>query len=101
MSQWKQGDTSPPMVMDCFNGNGQRAPLDDATLVKVKVSQKGNPVWERVVTGDANGVVTVPLQTSDTATPGTYYVKVYAEWPDGTKQHYPPADQYMTMTVTR
>jgi hypothetical protein len=101
MSLWKQGDTSPPMVIDCFNGNGQRAPLDEADLVKVVVSQRGNLIWERTVTGTADGVVTVPLQSGDTDTPGTFYVKAYAEWPDGTRQHYPPGDEYMTMTVTR
>jgi hypothetical protein len=101
MSRWKVGDTQPALVIDCFDGSGVRAPLNTATVVKVQVSQRGTLVWERSVSGSANGVVTVPLQPSDVSTPGTFFVKVYAEWSDGTHQHYPPADQYMTMTVTR
>lgn len=101
MSQWKQGDTKPDMVIDCFDGSGQRADLTAATLVKVIVTQRGVVQWEREVSGDANGTVVVELTPTDTAVPGTYYVKVYALWADGSRQHYPPADQYMTMTVTR
>lgn len=101
MSRWKQGDTKPDMTVDCFEGNGQRAPLQDAATVRVLVSKQGIPVWEREIENASNGVVVVPLQASDVAIPGTYFVKVYAEWPDGSRQHYPPADEYMTMTVTR
>ena len=100
MSRWKVGDTAPPMVIDCFDASNKRAPLNTASSVKVQVTQRGVLKWERDVTGDANGTVTVPLQASDVATPGTYFVKVFAQWPDGTRQHYPPGDQYMTMTVT-
>lgn len=101
MSRWKQGDTKPDMVIECFDGDGRRPDLTTASQVKVTVTQRGVLKWERVVSGTTNGTVTVLLQNSDTATPGTYYVKVYAIWPDGSRQHYPPADDYMTMTVTR
>ena len=101
MSKWMQGDTKPDMVIECFDGDGRRPDLTAADLVKVIVSQRGEVKWERTVTGTENGVVTVELQDSDTATAGTYFVKVYAVWPDGSRQHYPPADTYMTMTVTR
>lgn len=102
MSRWKQGDTKPDMVIDCFDGDGRRPDLTTADQVKVRVTQRGVLRWERdpdSVTED--GVVTVVLQDSDTATVGSFYVKVYAIWPDGSRQHYPPADEYMTMTVTR
>jgi hypothetical protein len=90
------------MVIDCFDSSGVRAALDDASQVKVIVTQRGVLKWERVITAPTpNGTVTVPLQSSDVATVGTYFVKVLAEWPDGSHQHYPPADEYMTMTVTR
>lgn len=101
MSIWKQGDTQPPMVIDCFDGSGKKANLSGATTVTVKVTKGGVLQWERATNKPADGVVTVPLQPSDTATPGTYFVKVLAVWPDLSRQHYPPGDQYMTMTVTR
>jgi hypothetical protein len=103
MSRWKQGDTAPAMVIDCFDGDGRPAPLPEAALVKIKVTQRGVLKWERnIPSGNrTTGTVTIPLQASDTDTPGTYYAKVYAEWPDGTKQHYPPGDQFVAFTVTR
>jgi hypothetical protein len=102
MSRWKQGDTNPDMVIDVFDGAGRRADLTTASEVRVLVSKAGTPVWDRVITGSgSDGVVTVPLQPSDVATPGTFYVKVKVTWPDGNVQHYPPADRYLTMTVTR
>jgi hypothetical protein len=102
MSRWKVGDTQPPMIIDCFDGANLRADLSDATLVKVKVTQRGVLKWERTLADrPSDGTLTIPLQASDVATPGTYFVKAYAEWPGGSKQHYPPADDYMTMTVTR
>lgn len=101
MSRWKKGDTQPDMVIDCFDGDRTRAPLDEADLVKVIAYQRGVKKWERDVTPEAGGIVRMPLQPSDTAVPGTYFIKVYAEWPDGSHQHYPPADEFMKMTVTR
>lgn len=104
MSIWKQGDTRPAMVMDCFDGAGRLADFDDATLVQVRVSQRGVTQWTRDIPSQqiSRGVVTMPLQDADTATVGTFYVKVYAEWNEGAqRQHYPPGDKYMTMTVTR
>lgn len=101
MSQWKQGDTLPDMTIDCFDDSRNRPDLSDAQEVRVIVSRGGNTVWERVVDGDANGVVTVPLQPSDTATPGTFFVKAKVTTSEGKTQHYPPADRYLTMTVTR
>jgi hypothetical protein len=89
------------MIMDCFDANGQRADLSDATTVTVKVSKSGTLLWERATNKPADGTVVVPLQPSDTATPGTYFVKVYAVWPGNKRQHYPPGSKYMTMTVTR
>lgn len=100
MSIWKQGDTLPAMVIDCYDSVGQPANLSGAA-VKVQVSKQGAQIWERSANSPANGVVTLPLQASDTAVPGTYRVKVYAEWPNGSRQHYPPGDKFMTMTVTR
>jgi hypothetical protein len=101
MSKWMQGDTKPDMVIECFDGDGRRPDLTTADLVKVIVTKAGVTLWEREVEGTQDGTVTVALQDSDTATPGTFYVKVYAIWADGSRQHYPPADSYMTMTVTR
>lgn len=101
MSRWKQGDTKPDMVIDCFDGDGRPAPLNTATVLKIIVRHMGALKWERAVTGNAQGQIVMPLQNTDTADPGTYKVKVYAEWPDGKRQHYPPADEYLTMTVTR
>lgn len=101
MSEWKQGDTQPDMIIDCFDSNGERAPLETATLVKVIVTQAGVLQWEREIVGATNGTVVVPLQASDVATVGTYYVKVYALWGDGSRQHYPPGDKFLRMTVTR
>lgn len=101
MSQWKQGDTRPDMVIDCYDADGRKADLSGTSTLKVVVTQRGSLVWERPITDVSDGTVTIPLQPADTATPGTYFVKVFAQWPDGTRQHYPPADEYMHMTVTR
>lgn len=101
MSRWKQGDTLPPMVIDTFDGAGLRPNLTTATEVKVIVNNRGVLRWQRIVPGTANGVVTVPLLPTDTDTVGTFSVKVKVTWPDGKFQHYPPADEWMTMTVTR
>lgn len=101
MSRWKQGDTIPAIVIDCFDGDGRRPQLNTASEVRLKAWQRGTLVINRLVTGDANGMVTEPIQASDTANPGSFKVKVFAQWPDGSRQHYPPADDYMTMTVTR
>lgn len=103
MSRWKKGDTAPPMRIDCFDGDGRSASFTNATLVQVKVTQGGVTRWTRNVppSNRQGNRLTVPLQPSDTATPGTYSVKAYVEWDDGTRQHYPPADQYMEMIVTR
>lgn len=101
MSVWKQGDTLPDMTMDCFDANGMRADLSGATTVTVKVSKSGILLWERAANKPADGTVVLPLQASDTLNPGTFYVKVFAVWPNGKRQHYPPGSKYMTMTVTR
>jgi hypothetical protein len=101
MSVWKQGDTQPAMTIDCFADSGQPANLSGASSVKVKVWKLGALIWEREANKPANGVVVLPLQAADTDEPGTFRVKVLAVWPDGSKQHYPPGDSYMTMTVTR
>lgn len=103
MSRWKQGDTAPPMVIDCYDQSHAPANLDAATVCKVVVRRNGVLAWERDIPPEdrAGGTVTIPLQASDTATVGTYKAKVYAEWSDGSRQHYPPADEYMTFTVTR
>lgn len=101
MSVWKAGDTQPPMVIDCFDAAGQPADLSDADTVTVRVWKAGTLVWQRAANKPTDGVVTLNLQASDTQYPGTYRVKVRAQWPDGSQQHYPPGDQYMTMTVTR
>ena len=100
MSQWKQGDTLPDMVIQCFDDSRSSPDLSDATLT-VTVTHRGDVLWEKEVDGDADGVVTVPLTPDDTATVGTFFVKVKAVWPDGKQQHYPPADSFMKMTVTR
>ena len=101
MSRWKQGDTQPHMVIDCFDANGARPRLDLASSLKLMVWNQGELVIDRAVTGTSNGVVDLQLQESDVAVPGTFKAKVFAQWPDGTKQHYPPADQYMTYTITK
>lgn len=100
MSRWKQGDTAPDLIIDCFDDSRNKANLEDAQEVQVLVTKKGVLQWQRVVSGDANGVVTVPLQASDTATPGTYFAKVKVTTEDGRTQHYPPADEYVKFTVT-
>lgn len=102
MSRWKQGDTHPDMVIYCYDSANTPAHLSDATEVRVLVLRSGVVLWQRVIVGSGDdGVVTVPLQPSDTAAVGTFLVKVKATWADGTFQHYPPAAEYMKMTVTR
>ena len=102
MSRWRVGDTRPNMVIDCFDGTGAKANLSEATEVRLKVWKQGVPYIDKPVNGSSEGVVTVSLLTSPevTAEVGTFKTKVLATWSDGTRQHYPPADQYMTYTVT-
>lgn len=102
MSHWKQGDTLPDMVIDCFDDNSRRPDLTQASEVMVICrNARGEDKFSRVVSGNANGVVTVPLLPSDTDTPGNFNVRVRVTWPSGKRQHYPPGDRAMTMTVTR
>ena len=100
MSRWKQGDTLPDMVIDLFDAARARPDLTQATEIRIFVRRNGVPVWDRVVDGDENGVVTVPLQEADVATPGSYHAKIRVLWPEG-RQHYPPADGWLPFTVTR
>lgn len=103
MSRWKQGDTLPNMVIDCFDDSRSRPDLSDAQEITLLVHKNGALAWQRDVTasGNASGTVDVELQPADVATPGTYHVKVRVVWADGRRQHYPAADQWLTMTVTR
>ena len=100
MSRWKRNDTLPDMVIYCFDDQGRRPDLTVASEVRVITRNRGVPLWEKVVTGDADGKVSVPLTSTDTGTTGTFAAKVKVTWPNGGVQHYPPADQWLTWTVT-
>lgn len=100
MSRWKKGDTSPPLVLECFDGSRRPADFSDADLLQVAARRKGVEVWSKDITArPADGVIEIDI-TTETAQTGTFYLKAYAEWPDGRKQHYPPADQFVQMIVT-
>lgn len=102
MSRWKQGDTKPDMVIRCFDDAGRPANLSNAATIRVIVVKAGVPQWDReILDRPSDGVVVVPLQPSDVADTGQYRVKIKVVWPDGSIQHYPPADDWMTMLVTR
>lgn len=103
MSRWKTGDTQPHMIIDCFDADGSRPNLTEASLVQLRVWKQGALVVDRDVKAyaSASGTVDIPLQASDVAAPGSFNAKIFVQWPDGSRQHYPPADKYMAYTVTR
>lgn len=101
MSRWKQGDTLPDMLIDCFDASKERVDFTNAVEILVQATKAGVLLWERLVAGDNNGLVTVPLEPTDVASPGMSYIKVKVTWSSGDIQHYPPANDYLKMTVTR
>lgn len=103
MSRWKQGDTLPNMVIDCYDAAGDRPALDDASLIELKIWKAGIQQTTKTVTNRVSGPgqLSIPLTSQDVAVVATFKAKVRVSWPDGSVQHYPPADDYLSYTVTR
>jgi hypothetical protein len=93
----KQHDLAPPLRATITNA-GAPVDLTPATGIKVIGSQNGALLFSRSVTGTNQGVVTMPWQSGDTATPGLISVEIEVTWPGSppTPQTYPPSG---TLTV--
>ena len=85
----KRGDVLPTMVIRCLNGETS-VDLTTASLVKIKgrIPGASSLLFDRTVTGDANGDVTLVWQSADTIAAGDLYVEVEATFAGG-KQTFP------------
>lgn len=78
-----RGDLKPDLHITLYDGD---TPVDLTTAAAVKVIgvRDGQPAFTHTVTGaGADGVVTMPWQTDDTAVAGTIKVEVEVTWPGG------------------
>lgn len=97
----KRHDTKPDLIATLTDSDGTIANLSTATSVKVIGSSRDTRevVFSRAPESATSlGVVTMPLQTGDTATAGIINVEVEVTWPTGRIQTF-PADGYLRMKV--
>lgn len=100
MNRMKQHDTAPPLVATLTDA-GTPIDLTAATGIKVIGSQAGAVKFSRTVTGSNAGVVQMPWQAADTATPGVINIEVEVTWPgNGGVQSF-PASGYLTVIIER
>lgn len=86
----KRHDTAPDLKAT-LTDNGVPVDLTTATLIRMLGQHDTdlNVNFARTVTGNAQGVVTMPWQASDTAVPGLLNVEVECTFPDGKVQTFP------------
>lgn len=98
MLTMKKGDLLPALSITCTS-NGSAVDLTTADSVTVigKYEGASATLFERVVTGDVNGVVTMPWGTGDTDTVGRILISV-AVVTGGKTQHF-PASSYLAVDV--
>ena len=94
---WKAGDTAPALRIELTDGDPPVAvALTTATEIRLRTS--GAVTLDRVVTGDANGLITYQWQAGDTDQAGTVRAEVRVTAADGRKQTFPP-DGYLTIVI--
>ena len=83
-----QGDTAPSLIAD-LSGDDGPTDLSSAMEVRIKGYQSDVLHINRVVTGDAVGMVEMQWQTGDTDVPRPIGFKWEVTWPDGRIQSFP------------
>lgn len=99
----KRGDLLPALTITLTDGvdaNGDPVPVDltPATTVRVIGFLDNSLLFNRGVTGNAQGVVTMPWQAGDTDVAGDIYLEVEVTWPGSLPQTFPP-DGYEVVHV--
>lgn len=103
MSQWKTGDTWPPLEVSLLDA-GQPVDLTNATAIKIHVA----PAPPATITINAamevygtptDGVVRYVWAAGDLNQAGTFRLEVEVTWATGEIQTFPPAS-YLSYTVT-
>lgn len=92
------GDLKPDLTVTCLDGD---APVDltTATSVTVVGTIDGSFLFSRSATGtDANGVVTMAWQSTDTDTPGRLAVEVIVTWSGGKPQTFRPSESIQLLS---
>lgn len=91
MITMKAHDTAPDLSIT-LTDNGAVVDLTPATSIKIIASMRGAPVFSRIVTGTALGVVTMAWQPADTAAAGMLDIEVEVDWPGSPAkpQTFPP-----------
>lgn len=84
----KRGDRDPALEAT-LTDDGAALDLTTATSIRAVGHRAGVLVFDRVVTGDANGVVTMSWQEGDTDEIGYILVEFVVTWPSGREQTFP------------
>src|SRR3954452_10697560 len=95
----KRGDLEPPLEIDCTR-DGQPVDLTGAETVHVILRPRafGATSLRRAATGDADGLVTMPWQSGDTAVVGLMDGEVEAAWVTGRPETF-PGESYFQVEV--
>lgn len=93
----KRGDLLPAWTATLTDGT---VPVDltAATSILVKGYKPDGTTISRTVTGDANGVVTMAWQATDTEAVGDFLAEIEVTWP-GSKPQTFPADGYLVTRI--
>lgn len=94
---WKAGDTAPALRIELTDGDPP-VPVDLTTATEIRLRTSGAVVLDKVVTGDANGLIVYQWQPGDTAKDGKVSLEVRVTAADGRVQTFPP-DGYLTVHI--
>lgn len=95
----KQGALRPNISITVTDA-GSAVDLTSATSVHVVARREGatTPLFTRVATGDANGVVTCSWVAGETDTVGRINLEVLVTWPGAEPQRF-PASSYLPVDI--
>lgn len=90
----KRGNTFPNLTATLTGRDettGVVGPVDltTATSVTAKGVQNGSLLFERVLTGNAQGEVALAFQAGDTDAIGYIHIEFVVAWPNGKEQTFP------------
>lgn len=94
----KRGDLLPALtatLTDTIAGVVTPVNLTTATSIRVIGRRESATVnlFDRAVTGGADGKVTMAWQAGDTSVSGRIYIEVEVMWPGSKPQTFPPSSQ--------
>ena len=85
----KRGDLLPPLEA-VLTDDGVPVDLTSATSIRAVGVRRGVTLFDRAVSGDAQGLVTVDWQAGDTDLLGYFNVEFRVTWPGTLPQTFPP-----------